>query len=216
VTPGTSAPWTSVAVWVGLDLVEAAARTGRHDEAARHSAQLGASGIGWLSPRLDLRVRAAAAVAASDSDAVALFEQALTVRGTDRWPFERARVELAFGERLLRLRRAGEARGHLAAAYDTFRRLGASPWSTRAAERIRAAGMPMPAEQRPSVPKLNPDDLAIARLAAAGASNREIGRVLRLSPRTVGSRLYRIFPRFGVTSRAALRDALQHEDPRST
>ncbi|MEW2155757.1 helix-turn-helix transcriptional regulator [Streptomyces sp. NPDC007189] len=39
-------------------------------------------------------------------------------------------------------------------------------------------------------------------------SNREIGAKLFLSPRTVGAHLYRIFPKLGITSRAALRDAL--------
>jgi len=41
-------------------------------------------------------------------------------------------------------------------------------------------------------------------------TNREVGRQLFLSPRTVGSHLYRIFPKLGVASRAGLRDALRH------
>jgi DNA-binding NarL/FixJ family response regulator len=55
---------------------------------------------------------------------------------------------------------------------------------------------------------LTPQELRIAMLAAEGKSNKQIGQQLYLSPRTVGSHLYRIFPRLGVTSRAALRDAL--------
>jgi Bacterial regulatory proteins, luxR family len=35
-------------------------------------------------------------------------------------------------------------------------------------------------------------------------SNREIGERLYLSPRTVGSHLYRIFPKLDVTSRTQL------------
>jgi DNA-binding NarL/FixJ family response regulator len=50
--------------------------------------------------------------------------------------------------------------------------------------------------------------LRIAQLAAEGLSNREIGERLYLSHRTVGSHLYRIFPKLGVTSRSQLRDAL--------
>jgi DNA-binding NarL/FixJ family response regulator len=45
-------------------------------------------------------------------------------------------------------------------------------------------------------------------LAAAGLSNKEIGQRLFLSHRTVGAHLYQIFPKLGITSRAALRDAL--------
>jgi DNA-binding NarL/FixJ family response regulator len=44
----------------------------------------------------------------------------------------------------------------------------------------------------------------IARLAAEGLSNREIGQQLYLSHRTVSNHLYRIFPKLGITSRAEL------------
>ena len=46
-------------------------------------------------------------------------------------------------------------------------------------------------------------------MAAAGLTNREIGEQLYLSHRTVGSHLYRVYPKLGVTSRAELRDALE-------
>ena len=49
-----------------------------------------------------------------------------------------------------------------------------------------------------------PQESEIARLAAEGLSNREIAQRLYLSHRTVGSHLYRIFPKLGVTSRAQL------------
>jgi DNA-binding NarL/FixJ family response regulator len=39
-------------------------------------------------------------------------------------------------------------------------------------------------------------------------SNREIGQQLFLSHRTVGSHLYRIFPKLGITSRSQLAKAL--------
>jgi DNA-binding CsgD family transcriptional regulator len=46
--------------------------------------------------------------------------------------------------------------------------------------------------------------LEIARLAGQGLSNREIGERLYLSHRTVGSHLYRLFPKLGVQSRSQL------------
>ena len=49
----------------------------------------------------------------------------------------------------------------------------------------------------------------LAFVAAVGLSNRDIGERLYLSHRTVGSHLYRLFPKLGVTSRAQLRNALE-------
>jgi hypothetical protein len=45
-------------------------------------------------------------------------------------------------------------------------------------------------------------------LAAAGLTNKQIGERLYLSPRTVATHLHQLFPKLGVTTRAALRDAL--------
>lgn len=56
---------------------------------------------------------------------------------------------------------------------------------------------------------LTAQQLEVARLAASGLSNKEIGERLFLSSRTVSAHLYRIFPKLGITSRAALRDALE-------
>jgi DNA-binding NarL/FixJ family response regulator len=56
--------------------------------------------------------------------------------------------------------------------------------------------------------ELTPQQQQIVRLAARGLSNREIGERLFLSPRTVGSHLYRSYPKLGVSTRAQLRDLL--------
>ena len=63
--------------------------------------------------------------------------------------------------------------------------------------------------------RLSPQELQVAELAAAGLTNKQIGARLYLSPRTVSAHLYRIFPKLGITSRAALRDALTRDDPRA-
>jgi DNA-binding CsgD family transcriptional regulator len=44
----------------------------------------------------------------------------------------------------------------------------------------------------------------VAELVAQGHSNKEIGRRLYMSHRTVGSHLYRIFPKLGLRSRVQL------------
>ena len=51
---------------------------------------------------------------------------------------------------------------------------------------------------------LSPQELQITLLAAEGLSNKEIGERLYMSHRTVGSHLYRVFPKLGVTSRVQL------------
>jgi DNA-binding CsgD family transcriptional regulator len=136
------------------------------------------------------------------------FEQALADQAGDQWPFERAQTLLDYGEWLRRRRRIADARPRLLAAVEIFRRLGARPWVDRARGELRAAGV----EPEPAAPNtltsLTPQQQQIIRLAARGLSNREIGERLFLSPRTVGSHLYRSFPKLGVTARSQLRDLL--------
>ena len=106
-----------------------------------------------------------------------------------------------------------ESRPHLAAALEIFERLGASPWASRAAGELRATGQTQPRADQPASDSLTPQERQIALLAAAGLTNKEIGQRLFLSHRTVGAHLYQIFPKLGITTRAALRDALASQPP---
>jgi DNA-binding NarL/FixJ family response regulator len=56
--------------------------------------------------------------------------------------------------------------------------------------------------------QLTAQELQIAQLAAKGLSNREIGQRLYLSHRTIGTHLYRIFPKLGITGRSELQAVL--------
>jgi len=196
------------ALWVMLDLVEAALRTGRPGEAAAHVRAIQAAGVATISPRLELLAGAAAAAIAPEEQGPGLFERALGTRDAERWPFDLARVQLLYGEQLRRTRCLAQSRGHLAAAHDAFRRLGAATWAERAARELRASGRTRIRSAQKYFDDLTPQELQIALLAATGLSNKEIGSRLYLSHRTVGAHLYRIFPKLGITSRAALRDAL--------
>jgi DNA-binding CsgD family transcriptional regulator len=206
--PGILASHVPHALWAVMDLVEAAVRTGRQREAAAHAAAMREARIAEISPRLALLVTASAALAAPADQAGQLFEQALAIQGADRWPFEFARVQLAFGEHLRRLRAPSDARAHLGAALAAFRALGARPWADRAANELRAGRLTLTKTEYPRTAALTAQEHQIASLAATGLTNRQIGQRLYLSPRTVGSHLYRLFPKLGVSSRAGLRDAL--------
>jgi DNA-binding NarL/FixJ family response regulator len=117
-------------------------------------------------------------------------------------------VQLLYGERLRRTRAIKESRVHLGAALETFRRLGTQPWVQRAANELRATGETKPRHHDRDRDTLTPQENKIAQLAASGLTNKQIGERLFLSPRTVGFHLHRVFPKLGIRSRAALRDAL--------
>ena len=206
--PGVLAPYAPLALWVAMDLVEAAVRTGRHAEARAHAAALRDSGVAALSPRLTLLATASEAMTAADDLAPGLFEKALVTPGAGRFPFAIGRVRLYYGEQLRRTRAVAGAREQLTTALEIFERLGAKPWAARAASELGAAGRTGPYALRRDRPSLTPQELEIAQLAATGLTNKQIGQRLFLSHRTVGAHLYQIFPKLGIATRAALRDAL--------
>lgn len=206
---GTLAPFNGQAVWACLDLVESAIHTDRAPEAIAHTQAIMASSIPHLSPRLAQRAATAQALTSADDDeAAGHFQRALAVPGADRWVFDCARTQLLYGERLRRTSDPVSARTQLAASLVRFQALGAEPWTARAAAGLRAAGVPNRPESPDVRSVLTPRELKIASLAASGLTNKEIGTRMFLSPRTVSSLLYKLFPKLGVTSRAALRDAL--------
>ncbi|MEO3808852.1 AAA family ATPase [Sphaerisporangium sp. B11E5] len=207
---GVIAPHVAYARWAVSELVESAVRTGRITEARAHAAA--AESLAGRAPRLRLHVMAARAMVAPDDEAVPLYRAALALPRTERWPFDHARVRLALGELQRRRLRPGEARPELRRAADLFAAIGATAWRQRAEQELRATGVAV--TQRPgAVHGLTAQQLEVARLAASGLSNKEIGERLFLSSRTVSAHLYRIFPKLGITSRAALRDALEGAAP---
>jgi DNA-binding CsgD family transcriptional regulator len=144
---------------------------------------------------------------AAPEEAERLFLAALAADLTRR-PFIRARTELAHGEWLRRQRRATESRPHLRAARDTFDALGTAPWSERARHELRAAGERSGERRAVSSDILTAQELQIAQLAADGLTNREIGKRLYISHRTVGAHLAKIYAKLGATSRVQLHTVL--------
>ncbi|MGW7236436.1 AAA family ATPase [Streptomyces sp. NPDC054804] len=183
-------------------------RTGRVEDARAHVRAAQEAGIPRIGPRTELITAGAAAVAADDAEAAALFEAALALPDTTRWPWDYARIQFAYGQWLRRTHDMAGARTQLGAALETFDRIGAEMMAQRAAAELRATGVSV---VRPDAApeQLTAQELQIAELAATGLSNKQIGERLFLSHRTVGSHLYRVYPKLGITSRAALRGALE-------
>jgi DNA-binding CsgD family transcriptional regulator len=169
-----------------------------------------ATAVRALEARKALLAGAVAALNAPDRLAAGLFEAALADAGARLWPFDLARVHLLYGEWLRRAREITRARDHLRTALAAFEWLGATAWAERAAAELAATGPTRPPAGLGPAEPLTAQELQVAELAAAGLSNKQIAARLYLSHRTVGAHLYRIFPKLGISSRAALRDALSH------
>ena len=198
--------------WLVGDLAEAAADIGRGVQDAPLIAELVGDLRDHPTPAVQYSVLYADVMLASDEAAQARFEAALAADpGGSR--LAEARLQLAYGSWLRRRRRMREARTALARAHDTFASLGTSGFAYRATRELHAAGGPRQLPGRDGGPQLTPQELQIAQLAARGLSNRQIGEQLFLSHRTVGSHLYHLFPKLGITTRSQLADALKSAEP---
>ncbi len=206
--PGTFPAHEQVTMWNVLDVVEACLGCGLPAEARSHAEQALKLGVHEISPRLRFLCEAASASVASDDDYEQAFEDVLATPDADEWPFHLARVELTYGDRLRHHREMRRARTHLERAEMIFTSLGALPWVERAATALRATGQTRRRSVWVAATELTPQEGEVARLAASGLSNREIGERMFLSARTVSGHLYRVFPKLGINSRAGLRDAL--------
>jgi DNA-binding CsgD family transcriptional regulator len=187
------------------DVIEAAVRSGRTDEARAalpaFEAKVRYSGDPALQPRLAVCL---ALLADNEDEATAQFEEALRLGSDVARPLDLARIQLLYGEHLRRLRRRTDARVHLRAALDGFERLRADPWAERARAELRATGETARRRDPSTVSQLTPQELQVARLVSEGMSNKEIAAQLFLSPRTIDSHLRNVFSKLGITSRTQL------------
>lgn len=203
--PGRFLPHRHLAARTLLDLVESAVHAGRTGQAREHALAAQRSSLPALGARYRLIVSGALAMTSTPTVAAREFERALHGAGAEALPFDAARIRMAFAACLRRDGDRAAAREQLAAAHAAFVSLGAAPWAERAAGGLRALGA---AADAGGTDGLTPQEREIVALAATGLTNREIGERLHLSPRTVGSHLYRAFPKLGVRTRAGLRDAV--------
>lgn len=195
--------------------VEAAVRTGdtRVARVAHADYERWAGTV--LSPDdLALSARCRALLAPGE-EAVDHYRTALHLHSRGTRDFERARTELLFGSALRRLRRRTEARDRLHSALEAFDSFGAPHCATQARTELRALGTPAaPFRTAPDSPTatLTAQQLLVARMAADGATNREIAARLALSPRTIDHHLRGVFTRLGIRSRIELVRLLAESD----
>ncbi|WP_369029445.1 MULTISPECIES: ATP-binding protein [Streptomyces] len=203
----------SVSRWLlAPDLADAAVAAGTVPQARELLAELPE-----LARRLPSEMMVVAhaytdAVLAPDDTAEERYAAALTALPAG-WTLSRARLHLHHGRWLRRRRRNVDARNPLRTARDEFDQVGAQPWAELAREQLRAAGESSRRRHANTAEQLSAQEMQIAVLASQGLSNREIGRRLFISHRTVGAHLYRIYPRLGITSRGKLAGVLAALQP---
>jgi DNA-binding CsgD family transcriptional regulator len=124
-----------------------------------------------------------------------------------------ARLELAHS--LVELgaaeRRAGERRRAietLGRAAEQARSCGATRLLRRVHEELGLAGVSGRPAAVAGVESLTPGELRVARMAAAGHTNRQVAEALFVSAKTVENHLGRVYTKLGIVSRTALPDAL--------
>ncbi len=195
------------------DRIEALVRLGRAEAAAAALAELDAQAEKTGNTWARACVQRGRGMLAGEDAIAGHFEAALALHDHTPQPFERARTELVYGERLRRAGKRTAAREWLSAALTTFDRLGAGPWAERARAELNASGRT--ARRRDAGPsdELTPQEMQIARLVADGLTNREIGASLFLSPKTIEYHLRSVFRKLDVRSRTELARRFAQELP---
>ncbi|MFD6290913.1 AAA family ATPase [Streptomyces sp. NPDC060205] len=194
--------------WALVELVEAAARLGRHEEAERALAELtritDAAGTDWA---LGVQARSRALLARG-AEAEALYREAVERLERTLVHSELARAHLVYGEWLRRENRRADARHHLRTAHAMFGVFGAEAFTEHAVRELRATGETVASRAGAAPTSLTAQEKQIAQLARDGLTNSEIGAQLFLSPHTVEWHLRKVYAKLGITSRRQLHTAL--------
>jgi DNA-binding CsgD family transcriptional regulator/tetratricopeptide (TPR) repeat protein len=199
--------------WALVELIEAAARSGRTELASESLDRLGemtrASGTAWA---LGVEARSRALLRVGTT-AERLYREAIERLGRTRVRPELARAHLLYGEWLRRESRRVDARAQLREAHDLFVAIGMEGFAVRARRELLATGEKV---RKPAVETrddLTAQERHIAQLASDGLSNPEIGARLFLSPRTVEWHLRKVFTKLDIHARGQLSRALPSSDP---
>jgi DNA-binding CsgD family transcriptional regulator len=199
--PGPSA-------WGLVELIEAAARSGRTDHAAdaleRLAGMTRVSGTDWA---LGIEARSQALLS-ERAVAEDLYREAIDRLGRTRIRGDLARAHLLYGEWLRREGRRIDAREQLRTAHDMFTTMGMEAFGERTARELPATGETVRRRAVETQSELTAQEALIARLARDGLSNPEIGSQLFISPRTVEYHLAKVFTKLDIRSRSQLERVL--------
>ena len=208
--------------WPWQDLYgDALVSAGRLEEADAflrpHEELAARRGRGSMVARL-ARVRGRLAAARGEmAEASAAFRRGLDEVTLLPMPFQRALLELAFGQAMRRSGRRRAAAERLKAAHRILRTLRARPYLERCERELAACGLAPGARREFDASQLTAQELAVARLVAQGMSNRQVASELFVSVKTVQFHLTRIYAKLGVSSRTELaaqfRDSGYSDDP---
>jgi DNA-binding CsgD family transcriptional regulator len=194
--------------WVLVELIEAAARSGKRTVAElalqRLSERTRLSATKWALG-IEARSRALLCEGAAAED---LYVEAIEQLGRSRIKAHLARAYLVYGEWLRRQGRRIDARGPLSASHELFAAMGAEAFSERANRELVLTGERARRRRADTRDQLTAQEAQIARLARDGLSNPEIAAQLFISPRTVEYHLHKVFGKFGITSRTQLHRVL--------
>lgn len=202
--------------WYLVELIEAAVRTGARDTAAaalRHLEERTRA----VGTDLALGMLARSSGLLSDGQAANMFyHDAIERLGRTRIAIHLARTHLVYGEWLRRDGRRVDARAQLHIAYEMLSRFGAEAFAERARRELLATGETVRKRTAEARDVLTAQEAQVARLAAEGHTNPEIGSQLFISPRTAEYHLHKVFTKLGIRSRRGLRDAFRSSAPAST
>jgi DNA-binding CsgD family transcriptional regulator len=194
--------------WSLAELVEAAVRSGQprraSDALQRLSETTRASGTDWA---LGTEARSRALLSKGQT-AENCYREAIERLGRTRMRPAVARAHLLYGEWLRRENRRQDARAELRTAHGLFTTMGIEAFAERARRELLAAGDTVRKPTVETASELTAQEAHIARLAAGGRTNVEIGAQLFLSTRTVEWHLSKVYAKLGVGSRRELRRAL--------
>ncbi|HEX6617053.1 MAG TPA: LuxR family transcriptional regulator [Gemmatimonadales bacterium] len=194
--------------WCLVELIEAAVRSGATDVAAAALGHLEerapAAATDWALGSL-ARGRA---LLEDGPAAEALYREALDRLGACRMVVHLARAHLVYGEWLRRQNRRVDARKQLRIAHEMLDQIGAEAFAERARGELLATGETVRKRTADSRDALTAQEALVARLAAQGRTNPEIGAQLFISSRTAEYHLRKVFTKLGISSRRSLRDAL--------
>jgi DNA-binding CsgD family transcriptional regulator len=193
-----------VSSWSLPELIEAAERIGERDVAVAAFERLvertQAAGTP-LARGVEARSRALLSEGASAESA---YREGIELLGRTRMGLWRARAQLLYGEWLRRENRRVDAREQLRDAYEQLSGMGANAFAERTRRELFATGENPRKRTDETRGQLTAQEEQIARLAADGYTNPEIGAQLFLSPRTVEWHLRKVFTKLGISSRREL------------